>query len=243
MREGGGGTKANEKRCRLPFRGGSPSPVPSSSIPASSIFFVFILPKRGTCVSRRYHATPVHYYFSAAPTLPLPPPPPSRPFASTFRFFLCLLGNLAVVMRRSVPMLGGMLARGMMSTMEKVKEERRAGSAGEDTVPERDLDAIFKSGATSILPPLPLFLSFSFRLLSRLLLPLSPSAILQPEDAGYRNTALNRPRGLTLTRDHPLVGRGLPCRFLNFVSPLRRTGNFDRGGFRQTGTNEGGSDA
>jgi len=47
---------------------------------------------------------------------------------------------------------------------------------------------------------------------------------------GYPNTALNRPRGLTLTRDHPLIRReGFPRasrrRFLNFVSALRM-GNF-----------------
>lgn len=56
--------------------------------------------------------------------------------------------------------------------------------------------------------------------------------------AGYPNTALNRPRGLTLTRDHPLVQRGgLPRaprrrRFLNFVSALRRMGNFGEREFR-----------
>lgn len=64
------------------------------------------------------------------------------------------------------------------------------------------------------------------------------------ETVGYPNTAVNRPRGLTLTRDHPLVRwGGLPRasrrRFLNFVSALRRMGNFGEDEFGETGMNEG----
>lgn len=94
----------------------------------------------------------------------------------------------------------------------------------EDTVQERDLDAIFKSGATSIL-------SLLSALSRRLRCSAKPPFEAERKEVGYPNTALNRPRGLTLTRDHPLVRRGgFPRasrrRFLNFVSALRRMGNF-----------------
>lgn len=146
----------------------------------------------------------VHYYFFSALILP---PSQVAVFANVFflrfilisssfshpcSFFLCLLGNLAVVMRRSV-------AEDTRSGEECAK--RRRGK-DEDTVPERDLDAIFKSSTTSILSLFSLGLS---RCLCS-----SVQDPSRPRNAGYRNTALNRPRGLTLTRDHPLVRRRLP---------------------------------
>lgn len=224
MREGGTRTKADEKRCGLFLLWWS--------LPESSIFPVFIFPKRGTCVSRRLHQTiSVHYYFSSAPILPppskvavfargsFPLSPPSSFLRSSPSTLLLPLSPWKPCGSYATFGPGAWLARGM-STVENVKEERRAGSGGEDTVPERDLDAIFKSGATSILS-VSLFLSFcplSHPLSRRL-----RSTSFEPEDAGYRNTALNRPHGLTLTRDHPLVRRGLPCRFLNFVSSRAST--------------------
>jgi len=187
-----------------------PFPPPPSPHPSFSSFSFF---RRAERVSRA--DTTLHPYI-----IIFPPCQPFRRRRRPVRFHVSLLPLSPWKPCGSYATFGPDARRdagaGMMSTMEKVKEERRAGSAGEDTVPERDLDAIFKSGATSILPPFPLSLSlsFSFRLFPQLLFLLSPSAILEPEDAGYRNTALNRPRGLTLTRDHPLVRRGLPCRFL-----------------------------
>lgn len=133
-------------------------------------------------------------------------------------FFLCLLGNLAVVMRRSV-------AGDTRSGEECAK---RAEGKGRGYSPERDLDAIFKSSTTSILSLLSLGLSRRLCSFAR-----DPS---RPKSAGYCNTALNRPRGLTLTWDHPLIRRRLPrmsCRrFPNLVSAFRRMGNFDEGEFR-----------
>lgn len=109
----------------------------------------------------------------------------------------------------------------------------------EDTVSERDLYAIFKSSATSILSSFPDPFSPS------LSLPLCSLELSLPKYAGYRNTSLSRPRGLTLTRHHPLYSTdsSIPCHaldgcFLNFVSAWRR----EREGatFCEAGAREGG---
>lgn len=109
--------------------------------------------------------------------------------------------------------------------------------ASEDTVPERDLDAIFKSGATSILSLFSPDPFSPFLPLRRL----SSSMLRTPVIV---STALNRPRGLTLTRDHPLVRRKLPRAsrryFLNFLS-ARRMGNFGEGGFLERHERRGNS--
>lgn len=99
----------------------------------------------------------------------------SSSLPSLYCFFLCLLGNLAVVMRRSV-------AGDTRSGEECAK---RAVRKGRGYSPERDLDAIFKSSATSILSLLSPGLSRCLRSSAR-----DPS---RPRSVGYRNTALNRP--------------------------------------------------
>lgn len=115
-------------------------------------------------------------------------------------FFLCLLGNLAVVTRHLDPLLR---KREGYQWWRRVRRGWE-GRVREDTVQERDLDAIFKSGATSILSPLSAD-SFSP---STLLLNRASLQGRKKRTVGYSNTALNRPRSLTLTRDHPLVRRG-----------------------------------
>lgn len=114
------------------------------------ISLVLILPRRGNiCLAQTRWYTRMHYYFFSALILPrslrecfflrfvLIP----SSFSRLRCFFLCLLGNLAVVMRRSVAEIPG---------VEKSAQRGRRGK-DEDTVPERDLDAIFKSSTTSIL--------------------------------------------------------------------------------------------
>lgn len=169
------------------------------------ISLVLILPRRGNiCLAQTRWYIRVHYYFffRAYPStlaggslrecfflrfILIP-----SSFSHLRSFFLCLLGNLAVVMRRSVA--------GDTRSGEECAKRRRGKD--EDTVPERDLDAIFKSSTTSILSLFSLGLS---RCLCS-----SVQDPSRPRNAGYRNTALNRPRGLTLTWHHPLVQRRLP---------------------------------
>jgi len=139
-----------------------------------------------------------------------------RPFVSHRRvyvcFFLCLLGNLAVVTRRLDPLLRKREGYQWWRRVHRGWE----GRVREDTDQERDLDAIFKSGATSILSPLS---ADSF----------SPSTLLnraslqgrKKRTVGYSNTTLNRYCSLTLTRDHPLVRwGGLPhaSRTISWIS-------------------------
>lgn len=83
-------------------------------------------------------------------------------------------------MRRSVLLLVG--RRGVAGGWRQGWRRARGARAGEDTVPERDLDAIFKSDATSILS-LSSLPTLSHRLSD------SPAAELSStdaENAGYR---------------------------------------------------------
>lgn len=123
----------------------------------SSISLVFILPKRGTCVSRRYHGVhPCIIIF-----------PPGQPFRPHRRWRTVFFHRLLVLRSSPSTLLlplspwkpcdsyatfgaGAWLAREMSTVEEDVKVERCAGSGGEDTVPKRDLDAIFKSGASNV---------------------------------------------------------------------------------------------
>lgn len=94
------------------------------------------------------HPRALLFFFRAYPSTPVNgslrecfffvPPSSLRPLLSRC-FFLCLLGNLAVVIR----------PREILGVVKSARRGRRGEH--EDTIPERDLDAIFKSGATSIL--------------------------------------------------------------------------------------------
>lgn len=107
------------------------------------------------------------------------------------RLFLCLPGNLAVVMRRSAQPLGWWgwkkekeVTRSCVGGGIGVEGWRRRGYG-----PERDLDAIFKSGTTSILHSL----SFSLFFLLLVLFPFFFGDIFAiPFTIGYNKTILNR---------------------------------------------------
>lgn len=194
----------------------------------SVLLLIFILPKHA---SRADTTLAVHDYFSPEPT------PPEVAFTNTCLFFrrllspvrvvfvsvassLCLLGNLAVVMRRSVPSVGTEDVGG------------GGGRAGRARIRSRNVTWMqYLKAAQRQYSLSSLSRPFLSPRLSRRRTPRRTPVIV--------STALNRPRGLTLTRDHPLVRRRFPRAPL--FPEFRRDvwGISARAGFENDATNKG----
>lgn len=133
----------------------------------------------------------LHHFLSRSRSHSRSRPSPLASHLLFSRLFLCLPGNLAVVMRRSAQPLGWWgwkkekeVTRSCVGGGIGVEGWRRRGYG-----PERDLDAIFKSGTTSILHSL----SFSLFFLLLVLFPFFFGDIFAiPFTIGYNKTILNR---------------------------------------------------